>query len=63
MNDAETLELTELCNALADVVPSHLMDRGLFDFKAVRATGLAEPDGDLGFDDDPALERVLATRC
>src|SRR5262245_16682487 len=34
-------------NALAKVVPSHLMDRELFDFAAVRATGRAEPGGDL----------------
>ncbi|HET7031560.1 MAG TPA: tRNA 2-thiocytidine(32) synthetase TtcA [Casimicrobiaceae bacterium] len=46
-------------NALAKVVPSHLMDRALFDFGAVRATGREEPDGDLGFDADPLLERAL----
>lgn len=46
-------------NALAKVVPSHLMDRNLFDFAAVRATGHAEPDGDLGFDVDPDIERAV----
>jgi tRNA 2-thiocytidine biosynthesis protein TtcA len=45
-------------NALAKVVPSHLMDRGLFDFAAVRATGTPEPDGDVAFDVDPLLERA-----
>ena len=45
-------------NALATVVPSHLMDRSLFDFAAVRATGTPDPDGDLAFDVDPALERA-----
>jgi len=45
-------------NALAKVVPSHLMDRSLFDFAAVRATGRAEPDGDICFDVDAALERA-----
>lgn len=44
--------------ALARVAPSHLMDRALFDFGAVRATGRAEPDGDIAFDVDPALERA-----
>jgi len=34
------------------------MDRALFDFGAVRATGRAEPDGDIAFDVDPALERA-----
>jgi len=46
-------------NALAKVVPSHLLDRSLFDFAAVRATGRAEPDGDIGFDVDPAIEQAV----
>jgi tRNA 2-thiocytidine biosynthesis protein TtcA len=44
--------------ALAQVAPSHLLDRALFDFGAVRATGRAEADGDIVFDVDPALERA-----
>jgi tRNA 2-thiocytidine biosynthesis protein TtcA len=55
--------IESICNALADVAPSHLLDRTLFDFGAVRATGRDEPDGDLGFDADPALERDLAAKC
>jgi tRNA 2-thiocytidine biosynthesis protein TtcA len=47
--------IESIYNALAKVVPSHLMDRQLFDFAAVHATGRPEPDGDLGFDADPAL--------
>ena len=46
-------------NALAKVVPSHLMDRALFDFAAVRATGRPEPGGDLAFDVDGELERAV----
>ena len=46
-------------NALAKVVPSHLLDRSLFDFAAVRATGHAEPDGDIAFDVDPAIEQAV----
>ena len=34
------------------------MDRSLFDFAAVHATGHAEPDGDIAFDVDAALERA-----
>jgi tRNA 2-thiocytidine biosynthesis protein TtcA len=45
-------------NALGKITPSHLMDRRLFDFAAVRATGRAEPDGDIGFDVDAELERA-----
>ncbi|WP_082988441.1 tRNA 2-thiocytidine(32) synthetase TtcA [Bordetella bronchialis] len=41
-------------NALANVVPSHLMDRQLFDFAGLRPTGLADANGDTAFDqEDP----------
>ncbi len=50
--------IESICNALGTVVPSHLMDRALFDFAAVQATGKPEPDGDIGFDVDSALERA-----
>jgi tRNA 2-thiocytidine biosynthesis protein TtcA len=40
-------------NALANVVPSHLMDPKLFPFAGLRATGNADPLGDIAFDDDP----------
>ncbi|MEX3956351.1 tRNA 2-thiocytidine(32) synthetase TtcA [Trinickia sp. EG282A] len=40
-------------NALANVVPSHLMDANLFPFSGLRATGTADPLGDIAFDDDP----------
>ncbi len=45
-------------NALGKVETSHLMDRRVHDFLAVRATGQAEPDGDIAFDVDVALERA-----
>ncbi|MBB3261799.1 tRNA 2-thiocytidine biosynthesis protein TtcA [Paraburkholderia bannensis] len=40
-------------NSLSKVVPSHLMDANLFDFKGLRTTGEADPNGDIAFDDDP----------
>jgi tRNA 2-thiocytidine biosynthesis protein TtcA len=40
-------------NALARVTPSHLMDAGLFDFKGLRATGVADAEGDIAFDEEP----------
>jgi tRNA 2-thiocytidine biosynthesis protein TtcA len=40
-------------NALARVVPSHLMDRTLFDFAGLRAGGAPQPGGDIAFDDEP----------
>ena len=39
-------------NAMANVVPSHLMDRNLYPFAALEATGVADPAGDRAFDDD-----------
>src|SRR5437764_7244889 len=43
-------------NALSNVVATHLMDRRLHDFAAVRATGEPDADGDLAFDVDLAFE-------
>jgi tRNA 2-thiocytidine biosynthesis protein TtcA len=40
-------------NALARVVPSHLMDGSLFDFARLRAGGVPRPDGDIAFDEEP----------
>jgi tRNA 2-thiocytidine biosynthesis protein TtcA len=51
--------IESIANAVGRVVPSHLMDRALFDFAAVRATGRAEPGGDCAFDVDPDLERAV----
>lgn len=39
-------------NALARVVPSHLMDRELFDFAGLRPTGIPDTEGDKAFDGD-----------
>ena len=36
--------------ALANLTPSHLMDRKLFDFGSVRATGQVSGEGDVAFD-------------
>ena len=40
-------------SALSTVVPSHLMDRSRFDFAGLTATGVADPDGDIAFDEEP----------
>ncbi|TDV27893.1 tRNA s(2)C-32 sulfurtransferase [Paraburkholderia caballeronis] len=40
-------------NALGNVVPSHLMDANLFGFAGLRASGVADPQGDIAFDDEP----------
>ena len=43
-------------NALSNVVTSHLLDRRLQDFAAIRASGMATLDGDIAFDDDPCAD-------
>lgn len=54
--------------ALTRIVPSHLLDRSLFDFPAVEARGTPDPDGDTAFDPAPPaantgidLRRVRST--
>jgi tRNA 2-thiocytidine biosynthesis protein TtcA len=45
-------------NALSNVVPSHLMDTKLFPFQGLRATGEADPLGDIAFDEEPCSTDV-----
>jgi tRNA 2-thiocytidine biosynthesis protein TtcA len=40
-------------SALSTVVPSHLMDRALFPFADIKADGVANPLGDIAFDEEP----------
>jgi tRNA 2-thiocytidine biosynthesis protein TtcA len=47
--------IESIFNAMGDVVSTHLLDRSLHDFAAVRATGSASPGGDRAFDPDEAL--------
>jgi tRNA 2-thiocytidine biosynthesis protein TtcA len=44
--------IDNMAKAMANVVPSHLMDRNLFPFTSLRATGVADPAGDHAFDAD-----------
>jgi tRNA 2-thiocytidine biosynthesis protein TtcA len=48
-------------NAMGNVVGTHLLDRELQDFAAVRATGLPQAGGDIAFDDDPCATSPAAT--
>jgi tRNA 2-thiocytidine biosynthesis protein TtcA len=52
-------------NALSRVVPSHLMDKGIFNFAGLVASGVADAEGDIAFDEDPCgesgSEQVLFT--
>lgn len=42
--------LENMFNAMQNVVPSHLLDGTLHDFKGLKATGVADEDGDKAFD-------------
>jgi tRNA 2-thiocytidine biosynthesis protein TtcA len=48
-------------NALSNVVTTHLLDRRLQDFAAIRASGTAVPGGDIAFDDDPCIDTGAST--
>jgi tRNA 2-thiocytidine biosynthesis protein TtcA len=40
-------------SSLSTVVPSHLMDRDMFGFAGLKASGSADANGDIAFDDEP----------
>ena len=46
--------IDNLFNSMGRVTPSHLMDRNLYPFAALQATGLPDPSGDKAFDEDEA---------
>jgi tRNA 2-thiocytidine biosynthesis protein TtcA len=48
--------LQNMACALQNGVPSHLMARGLHPFQTLRATGVADENGDKAIDDEPLLE-------
>lgn len=45
--------IENMFNALQNVVPSHLMDRGLHPFATLKPTGVPDADGDKAFDPEP----------
>ena len=45
-------------SALSTVVPSHLMDRKLFNFADLNIDGQAKPEGDIAFDEEPCAAPV-----
>jgi tRNA 2-thiocytidine biosynthesis protein TtcA len=45
--------IENMFNALSNIVPSHLMDHKLFPFAGLRASGEADPQGDIAFDEEP----------
>ena len=44
--------IENMFTAMQNVVPSHLMDAALYDFRHLRPTGVADAQGDTAFDDE-----------
>jgi tRNA 2-thiocytidine biosynthesis protein TtcA len=44
--------IDNMFNAMGHVTPSHLLDRALYPFSTLKASGLADPAGDKAFDDE-----------
>ncbi len=48
-------------SSLATLAPSHLMDRNLFGFTDLKTTGIADPNGDIAFDEEPCSTSTSMT--
>jgi tRNA 2-thiocytidine biosynthesis protein TtcA len=48
-------------SSLSTVVPSHLMDGSLFGFKDIKTDGVANPLGDIAFDEEPCSTPTMGT--
>jgi tRNA 2-thiocytidine biosynthesis protein TtcA len=44
--------IENMFTAMANISPSHMMDRQLYPFTTIKATGQPEPNGDIAFDED-----------
>ncbi len=53
--------IDNMLTAMSSVVPSHLMDRKLFPFTTLQATGVPVPEGDIAFDDEPCAPPTAAS--
>ena len=54
--------IDNMLTAMGKVVPSHLMDRNLFPFSTLKATGLPLADGDVAFDEEPCAPSPRTVR-
>jgi tRNA 2-thiocytidine biosynthesis protein TtcA len=58
--------IDNMFRAMGNIVPSHMMDKALYPFTTIRATGAAFEGGDIAFDEDegcgPAPEAVRVIR-
>jgi len=54
--------IDNMFSALGHVVPSHLMDRKLYPFETLQRSGVADPEGDIAFDDEPCAPAASSLR-
>ena len=54
--------IDNMASAMGRITLSHLMDRNLFPFATLQATGLADPLGDKAFDDDDGCAKPQAVQ-
>lgn len=45
--------IDNMFSAMGNITLSHLMDRNLYPFTTLQATGVADPEGDIAFDEEP----------
>ncbi len=56
--------IESMFRAMGHIVTTHMMDPRLHDFRNARATGIADPDGDIAFDEEelPMPIQIVRTR-
>ena len=52
--------IDNMFSAMGNIVPSHMMDRNLFPFTTIQATGRPDAGGDIAFDDDESCATPAA---
>lgn len=50
--------IQSMFSAVSNIVPSHMMDQGLFDFDSFTGVAYTKPDGDTLFDRDEGLDQL-----
>ena len=53
--------IDNIFTAMGSIVTSHMMDKALFPFETIKATGVADAGGDIAFDDDESCETPAPT--
>ncbi len=54
--------IDNIFTAMGNIVTSHMMDKKLFPFETIKATGEASTDGDIAFDDDESCATPSAAQ-